>query len=217
MISTYHAQIEQRSRKTIHPLLQTRGVPGTHDVKLGTQLLDALCSLQKNQSMLLPRFDKASDDRLPETDWARFNGPAQIVIFEGWCVGSRARPEQDLAKAINKLEAEEDQEGLWRRYVNLKLQASYKDLFARNELLILLQAPNFASIRRWRWEQEQKLVTKSLQTEASQIMDKAGVSRFIQHFERLTRRNLRQLPERADILLTLDSEHHIISSRYKKP
>mgnify|MGYP000484950575 CR=1 FL=1 len=203
--------------QTIHPLMQTRGVPGTHDTELGMQLLDALCALQRNQSLKLPRFDKASDDRLPEKDWEVFDGPAQVLILEGWCVGTTASPEQDLVEPINALEAKKDKEGIWRRYVNHQLQTAYKQLFARIEKFILLQAPGFDCIHRWRWEQEQKLLSKAKRTEDTRIMDEVGISQFIQYFERVTRQNLKQLPERADILLSLNSKHRIIDSHYKNP
>jgi len=180
-------------------------------------LLDTLCNLQENQSVRLPRFDKASDDRLPETSWEIFKGPAQVVILEGWCIGSTASPEQALVEPINTLEAEKDEDGKWRRYVNHQLQTGYKQLFARIEALILLQAPGFACIHRWRWEQEQKLIANTSQAGSTQIMDEAGIRHFIQHFERLTRKNLRQLPALADIVLTLNSEHRIIDSHYKNP
>ncbi|RLA40097.1 MAG: hypothetical protein DRQ64_05430 [Gammaproteobacteria bacterium] len=203
--------------QTIYPLLKTRGVPGTHDTKLGIQLLDALCGLQENQKLILPRFDKARDDRLPKTDWEVFNGPAHVVIFEGWCVGSKAIDEQGLTEPINKLEAEEDKNGLWRHYVNQQLQTTYKELFAPIELLMFLQAPDFSCIHNWRWEQEQKSRTHSKQGHATRTMDEAGIRRFIQHFERLTRQNLKQLPEQADIVLALNNQHHIISSHYRNP
>ncbi len=203
--------------QTIHPLLQTRGVPGTHDTQLGIHLLDTLCKLQKNQIVRLPRFDKARDNRLPTKDWGLFKGPAQIVIFEGWCIASTASSEQALVEPINTLEAEEDSDGIWRRYVNHQLQTGYKQLFSRIETLILLQAPDFACIHRWRWEQEQKLIANTSQAGSTKIMDEAGIRHFIQHFERLTRKNRRQLPALADIVMTLNSEHRIIDSHYKNP
>lgn len=202
--------------ETVHPLLQTRGVPGTHDTALGIHLLEVLCALQKNQSLLLPRFNKALDERRPEANWEPFEGPAQIVIFEGWCVGSKPSPEPELSSPLNQLETEEDEKGLWRHYVNQQLLTNYKALFAPIELLILLQAPDFASIHRWRWEQEQKLIAQSAPGEVTQTMDEAGVSRFIQHYERLTRQNLQQLPKQADIVFELNGEHRIARSHYRK-
>lgn len=205
--------------QTVHPLLQTRGVPGTHDTTLGIELLDALSALQEQQSLPLPRFNKADDDRSPKENWPVFAGPTHVVIFEGWCMGASASPEAELAEPINELEASEDSEGLWRTYVNNKLGTDYKNLFARNDALIMLKAPDFASIHRWRWEQEQKLAATieagGLDANTTQVMDEKGIRRFIQHYERLTRQNLKQLPEQAHVLLELDSEHHIVHTRYK--
>jgi len=207
--------------QTIHPLLQTRGVPGTHDTGLGIRLLHQLSNLKAGQTLLLPRFDKTRDEPMAEDKWETFTGPADVVIFEGWCMGSPAEAEEALTKPINELEAQEDKNGLWRHYVNDKLQTSYRELFAYNDLLIMLKAPNFESIHRWRWQQEQKLAASVAVDHALkkdfQLMDKAGITRFIQHYERLTRHNLAQLPEQADILLTLNESHNIVNVCYKTP
>ncbi len=211
----------QTLAQSVHPLLQTRGVPGTHDTQLGMQLLHKLSHLKAGQTLSLPRFDKARDEPMTEDKWEVFTGPANIVIFEGWCMGSSAEAEEALAQPINELEAQEDKDGLWRHYVNDKLQTSYRELFACNDLLIMLKAPNFESIHRWRWQQEQKLAAaiaaNNTPKQGTQLMDEAGITRFIQHYERLTRHNLAQLPEQADILLTLNEDHNIASTRYKIP
>ena len=44
---------------TIHPLLATRGVPGTHDVQLA---IDSIQSLVAGKKTLITRFDKSIDD-----------------------------------------------------------------------------------------------------------------------------------------------------------
>ncbi len=49
--------------QTVHPLLKTRGVPGTHDVDMGLKLINDLKNLSGSQSLAIPRFDKALDDR----------------------------------------------------------------------------------------------------------------------------------------------------------
>ena len=77
-----------RLAATIHPLLCTRGPPGTHDVELGQTLLH---DLMRAREVKLPSFDKASDNQHGPEQLKSFNGPADVVIFEGWCVG--ARPE----------------------------------------------------------------------------------------------------------------------------
>src|SRR3712207_5190539 len=49
--------------RAVHPLLATRGPPGTHDVRRGEALVHAL---RRPGSVSMPRFDKAADDRGPE-------------------------------------------------------------------------------------------------------------------------------------------------------
>lgn len=52
---------------TVHPLLVTRGVPGTHDIDLALTTIDKLLSERKN--IAIPRFDKEHDDRFPVEEW----------------------------------------------------------------------------------------------------------------------------------------------------
>ena len=87
----------------VHPLLVTRGVPGTHDVELAASLLDALTA--STGEVRLPVFDKVRDDRAPEASWRRVRAPVDVVLFEGWCVGARPQPAAALAAPINELEA----------------------------------------------------------------------------------------------------------------
>ncbi|RLA47796.1 MAG: hypothetical protein DRR06_01365 [Gammaproteobacteria bacterium] len=200
--------------QTVHPLLQTRGVPGTHDTNLGVEIIHQLKHLKAGQSIDLPRFDKARDDRKPTSEWETFTGPAELIIFEGWCVGSVPMEADRLTTPVNDLEAQEDQDGAWRRYINHQLQTSYRDLFDQLDVLIMLQAPDFDSIHRWRFEQEQKLA--ALGTATNQIMDKQALSRFIQHYERLTLHNLNEMQDRADVVLMLNDHHDVVRAHYKK-
>ena len=203
--------------KTVHPLLQTRGVPGTHDIKLGMKLLNDLSHLQAHQTLLLPRFNKVIDDRVPKDAWEVFSGPADVVILEGWCVGVEASSSTELVSPINALEALEDQNGQWRHYVNQKLQTDYRRLFSCNKALIMLQAPNFECVHSWRWAQEQQLVAQmpARDSRVNKLMGEDDITRFIQHYERLTRQSLLQLPQKADVVLTLDEAQNIVCSAYK--
>jgi D-glycerate 3-kinase len=70
----------QRLAREVHPLLATRGVPGTHDVGLG---LEVLAALQSSGSTRLPRFDKGTDERLPTEAWPAVASPVDVVLFEG--------------------------------------------------------------------------------------------------------------------------------------
>jgi D-glycerate 3-kinase len=87
--------------RTTHPLLMTRGPPGTHDTNLGHRLLR---DLMRQASTQMPSFDKASDDRAPPSQWSAVAGPAEVILFEGWCVGARPQSPDALKKPINTLE-----------------------------------------------------------------------------------------------------------------
>lgn len=194
----------------VHPLLSTRGVPGTHDLPLAFQCLSRL--LAGDAQVALPRFDKSVDDRQDENLWPRTSAPVDLIILEGWCVGSVPEEPEALKEPVNELESEEDGQALWRSFVNNSLATDYQKLFQQLDSFILLKAPDFDAVYRWRLEQEQKLAQKTLLSggQATAIMDETQIARFIQHYERLTRHNLAVLPERAQTVLELDQNHQVI-------
>ena len=200
--------------RTRHPLFATRGVPGTHDVALGLAKLDAL---EAGIPTLLPHFDKARDDRAPSDTWPDARTPNDLVIFEGWCVGAVPEAEGALAAPVNDLERIADADGRWRRAVNSALAGSYQALFARLDMLILLAAPDWETVCRWREEQEAGL--RQTAGQGAGIMDEATVERFLQHYERLTRHILQEMPGRADLVLRLspDRNCHAIEQAAASP
>lgn len=203
----YHTHAErERLGREVHPLLVTRGVPGTHDIALGLKTLDALTH-PSGGTIAVPSFDKAHDDRRPESEWPVVEGPMDVVIFEGWCVGARPQPDAELLQPLNELETREDADGAWRRHVNAQLRGPYATLFARLDRLIMLKVPDMKCVYEWRELQEEKLAAKMAHTGYHRIMDSSGLKRFIMHYERLTRHMLEEMPDRADLTLFLD-EHH---------
>jgi D-glycerate 3-kinase len=186
----------QELAATVHPLFATRGVPGTHDVALGIELLNHLAT---GESVSLPCFDKAVDDRSPRTRPA--DAPLDVVLFEGWCVATSPQPEEALAEPINRLEREEDPDGTWRRAVNQRLATDYAALFARLDLLVMLRVGGFEAVRANRLLQEQKLARRA--PAGSGVMDAGALNRFLMHYERLTRWMLDEMPGRADILFRI--------------
>jgi D-glycerate 3-kinase len=197
------AQREELARE-VHPLLITRGVPGTHDVELAQAVIE---SLAEGGTTRVPVFDKATDDRRPRQQWREVEGPLRVVILEGWCVGARPQTAAQLATPINALERDEDADGRWRGYVNAALQGPYATLFARLSPMVLLQAPSFEVVLRWRTEQEHKLRERLQQEggDATRVMSDAQIARFISHYERITRQILAQMPARAEHLIALDA------------
>ncbi len=180
----------------VHPLLRTRGVPGTHDVALG---LDVLARLKAGERAALPRFDKTADAPRPRAEWP-LAGPAEVVLFEGWCVG--ARPQGVPGAPVNALEADEDPDGQWRAYVDAQLAGPYQRLFAAIDRLVLLRAPDFATVVRWRQQAER---------DGARAMSDAEVERFCAHYERLTRHTAAEMPARADLVIDLAADRTVVS------
>jgi D-glycerate 3-kinase len=205
-----HAERAQLGRE-VHPLLATRGPPATHDTELGIQTLEALINLTSGEVLALPSFDKATDDRRPATEWPAVTGPVDVVLFEGWCVGALPEPAAALTEPLNDLEREEDAHGQWRTHVNAALAGEYRALFDLIDVQVLLRISSMERVFEWRELQETKLreTVSDSGNENSQlrVMDSQAVIRFVQHYERITRHLLCDLPERAHLIIDINDAH----------
>lgn len=190
--------------REVHPLLRTRGVPGTHEIELLLSVLAALPQASEKLPVTWPRFDKGRDTRVPPSRWPRVTRPPKLVILEGWALGLRPQLQAALEVPVNALEREEDPDGRWRHWVNKQLRA-YQPLWRKLDALIVLQAPNWGVVRRWRGEQEQTLLARH----APLAMDADAMTRFLAHFERLSRHALATLPALADSVVEYDTERHV--------
>lgn len=210
-LDDYYLGRRERSRlaRDAHPLLATRGVPGTHEVARLEAALDALRGGELWSPLRLPRFDKGRDTRVAPSRWKTIRNRPRLVIFEGWCVGLAAQREPDLTQAVNALEREEDADGRWRRWVNWQLAGDYARLWRKLDRLLVLQAPGFEVVRGWRDQQERALRARS----ARHAMSSRGIARFLAHTERLSRHALRSLPGRADVLVELGHRREVRAIR----
>ncbi|MCB2096300.1 MAG: hypothetical protein KDE05_01600 [Parvularculaceae bacterium] len=195
----------RRLAREVHPLFETRGAPGTHDIARALQALDAIRAGEPTRT---PSFDKGADDRRPPIEDKILPASLDVVIFEGWCLGATPAPDADFAVAINALEQSRDPDRRWRRAVNAALAGDYQTLFARIDKLVFLRAPSFDAVHGWRLQQERALARKNADAPALMDADEIGV--FIQHYERITRSMLRTLPACADLTVNLDDERRVI-------
>ena len=195
----------------VHPLFVTRGVPGTHDLRLA---LDTFAALDRGQPVPLPKFDKAADDRVDPALWQPAPSRCRLIIFEGWCVGAIPQPAAALETPVNELERDRDAAMIWRRHANEAL-AAYQQLFARIDTLVLLCAPDWETVLGWRIEQEHTL--RRTRDDAVGIMDDAAVAAFVSHYERLTRHILSEMPGRADLVLQLAFDRSCVDVRTNRP
>lgn len=190
----------------VHPLLQTRGVPGTHDVARGTEAIRSLRHLGTGEAIEVPQFDKSIDDR--SNTATCIHGPVDIVFFEGWCVGLSPQDQSALNTPVNVLEEQEDPEGQWRRYVHAQLCGPYSEWFAEIDVLVMLKVPGWEQVFEWRSQQERDTAARA--PEGHALMNAEQLRRFMDHYERLTRHALATLPEQADVLLQLDLAHSVL-------
>ena len=197
--------------KEVHPLLETRGVPGTHEVGLGVDFMERCLEGDWKQAVC-PRFNKAMDDREPISHWQRLEEAPDIIVLEGWCVGALPEPEEALLKPVNRLEKKEDAVGTWRRCVNARLGAEYQSFFDLFSFWVVLQPPSFEAVVKNRMKQEDRLRAR-VQASGSggeMVMSESDVIRFVSHYERLTRWMWTLFPERADVLIRL-KENHVVN------
>lgn len=197
----------QTLASTVHPLLATRGVPGTHDVALAMAKIQELRASRTGQQVMLPSFDKAIDDRRPLQQGTCVDGPVDVILFEGWCVGVPAQTPEALKLPINTLEQDEDPQGDWRRYVNDQLAGEYAQWFGMLDALVLLAVPGWEPVFTWRSQQERE--TAASNPNGVGVMDDRTLRRFMEHYERLTRHALTVLPDLADVVLSLDLAHSV--------
>lgn len=194
-----------RLANDVHPLLATRGVPGTHDLGLLRRTLAGFARASARRPVALPRFDKGRDTRVPPSHWRRVVEPPRLVVLEGWCVGVPAQSAGASRTPVNALERDEDRDGRWRRLADAQLAGAYAALWRRLDQLVLLEAPDWAVVARWRGEQECRLRERG----AARAMDAPTLRRFLMHYERIGRHALRELPRRAGVRIELRRDRSV--------
>lgn len=199
----YLSRRERRALgRAVHPLLATRGPPGTHDLALACRMLDGLREFRYGDCVPLPRFDKIGDRRRPPSRWPLVRHRPDLVVFEGWFLKVPPEPADNLQSPLNVLERDEDADGHWRHFCNSAL-AGYAPLWQRLDRLLWLRGPGFQVVPRWRWEQEVSLHAAGPTRTA---MTRAQVERFVLLFERVSRQAERTLARIADTIIVID-EH----------
>ena len=217
-LDDFYLTVAQRQSpaESVHPLLRTRGVPGTHDMALLRQTLTQLLDTQRQEPVAIPRFNKAEDDRYQPSEWIRIKTPVQLVLLEGWCLGALPQSSDCLSQPLNQLEQAEDPNGHWRSYSNAILDSEFRPLYALVDQWIMLRAPSFDCVFKWRQEQERKLAATLPAQKTNKLMGDSALHRFIQHYERITRQCLNSLPDRVNHLFNLNEQREVTNYEYRQ-
>ncbi len=198
----YYSKIDRYNiSQQIHPLLMTRGVPGTHNIK---KLKEHLGQFKKKQfPIITPTFNKLKDDISKKT---KVFNKADILILEGWCCGAKPIENKFLKINLNKVEKELDKDFKWRKYYNSKLKKEYQQIFKTFDRTIYLQPPSFYFVLKWRYAQEKNNAKK---TKTKNFMNKNTTKYFILYYEKLTKWMIKNMPDKADMLIKVDKAQKI--------
>ena len=199
----YDLSIRKKLSRDIHPLLITRGVPGTHNIKELKKTINQFKNT--DYPIKLPIFNKLIDKR--SAIKKIINKKADILILEGWCCGSPYIKKNYLYKNINLLEKKFDQNNIWRNYYNDKLKGEYNEIFKQFDRLIYFKATSFQNVKKWRLLQENNL--KKQKNYKKVGMNKKEIEIFIKHYEKITKWMLKKLPEKANLTFLIDKNFKI--------
>ena len=206
----------QEMGNTVHPLFASRGVPGTHDVALGIDVITQLIQSSDQSKILIPKFSKSEQggkgDRLPKEKWDSANGKTDIVIFEGWCVGPKPMDSADLEKSVPAAVAKEDPDGTWRKTSNKYLAGDYQNLFGLIDHLVMFKVPGMDVVFKNREHQEEKLREAKGKDNA---MKPDQIIRLVELFQLLTEHMLLTLPDTAHITIDVSDDFKFDSIRSK--
>lgn len=215
----YYTHDELTALAAKHPgnyLLQGRGNPGTHDVGLMRSTLDALFS---DAPVKIPRYDKTArsgqGDRKPESEWPTVEGPPDVVILEGWCLGFRAKERpvtrEDLAEV--------------NRYLATDLESVYEKFNA----WLIFSVDDLEVVYRWR-EQAEKMARDQGHGAMTPDQVKKFVDRYMPVYHLFTpelyvtephkpteKPGSTAAPRQTFLQVTIDADRQPVSSRTLTP
>ena len=201
-LSSY--QRKQLAKKLKTNLFDTRGVPCTHNLKL---LIETVDKLKRNKfPVYIPIFDKVTDNKKKHN---RKINKADLIILEGWCVGSKPINPKYLKKNINDLEKINDPNMIWRTAYNQAL-VEYQKLFNKFNYYIFIKLPNWQYVINWKYKQE--LGLRSLRRD-NHLKKKLFL--FIQYYEKLSKWMSFTSPDICNALITLDKNQKTKKILYK--
>lgn len=165
---------DRQQLQQVDPRLRWRGPPGTHDVQLGIQTLQAL--RQGKSPVALPRFDKSLHQGQGDRISPELISGADIVLFEGWLVGLRPIDPDAFDNAPPPILTTAD--CAFARDCNTRL-ADYLPLWNLLDGLIVLNPQDYRLSQQWRKQAEHRMTAIGRPG-----MSDAEIDQFVEYFWR---------------------------------
>nr|BAA13895.1 unnamed protein product [Schizosaccharomyces pombe] len=192
---THAEQVELAKNNPNNPLVQHRGLAGTHDVTFLNNVLNAFVK-GSDEEVSIPFYDQSKfggyGDRGDESQWKKANPKTTTyVIFEGWMVGFEPLDSCMLSVRARSTRWQNIEGSLL--WVNRKL-ADYQPIFQKIDSLVELEAQEINYVYRWRLQQEH-----ALKARIHKGMSDEEVIEFVNHY----------MPQYVFYLGTLSNKVHL--------
>ena len=201
----YKTYDDRQQLRAADPRLLWRGPPGTHDVDLGIQALDALRQAGST-AIAIPRFDKSLHNGAGDRTVPTIIAGADIVLFEGWFVGVCPVDPTVFEQAIAPITTDDDR--AFARDMNAKLY-DYLPLWQRLDSLLVLQPVDYRLSKQWRKQAEQQM-----RATGKPGMSDAEIDAFVEYFWKalhpeLLIKPLVDNPNGADLVVEIQADHSV--------
>ncbi len=179
--------------------LARRGPPGTHDLKLGLQVLTQL--KQNHSPVNIPRFDKSLWNGAGDRAQSEAISKADIVLFEGWFVGARPIDPALFETAPAPILTELDR--AFAHDMNARLR-DYLPLWQQVDRLIVLHVPDYRLSKQWRKQAEHQMIAQG-----KPGMSDAEIDEFVEYFWRSLHPELFITPliQACDLVIEINADH----------
>lgn len=159
-----HAGLQEvaRDNKT-NKLLSGRGQPGTHDIQLGTTILDSLHNINSGPTgttVQLPRFDKSlysgQGDRAPPSSGPSIQQPLDVFVLEGWSMGFSSVTQETVEQRLSNSDPDSplrqhSLQHLLQINANLK---KYEQWYRHFSVFLQISPIDLNDVYTWRMQQE---------------------------------------------------------------
>lgn len=201
LYKTHHDRVLLRNQD---PRLLWRGPPGTHDIALGIQTLDALRQPPTDNPIAIPRFDKSLHNGAGDRIEPDLVTDVDIVLFEGWFVGVQPVDPGVFEVPIVPILTAADR--AFARDMNAKLH-DYLPLWERLDSLMVLHPVDYRLSQQWRKQAEQQM-----RASGKPGMSDAEIDTFVEYFWKalhpdLFINSLVTAPDQAALVIAIQADH----------